>query len=253
MLQVKYNTQNSRKETFLYKTGNLYRTFEIMYKDGKSMEKNIKKNDRKIDRRTLYTRNVIKNALLEALGEKSFDQITITEICKRAEITRATYYLHYSSLTDVLDELLFDAMQMAQRDCDDANADELQVLKLLADKQPKQLEENESMLPVCHRVAQLPKYQVIFRDESISGYVVNRIYQCQKHRLVPVFMKSLHLTKKSAEMLTLFVITGTYNVNKALNWKKDNTWYQIHSMLLKFSAGGYTRLEEIPQEPEDQE
>lgn len=43
------------------------------------------------------------------------------------------------------------------------------------------------MLPVCHRVAQLPKYQVFFRDENISGYVVNQIYQCQKHRLVPVF------------------------------------------------------------------
>lgn len=52
-------------------------------------------------------------------------------------------------------------------------------------------------------------------------------------------------------MLTLFVITGTYNVNKALNWKKDSTWYQIHSMLLRFSAGGYTSLKEIPQGSED--
>lgn len=211
------------------------------------MDKNNRKIERKIDRRTLYTRNVIKDALLEALSEKNFEQVTITDVCRRAEITRATYYLHYSSLTDVLDELLFDAMQMAQHDCSDTDADEMQILKLLAEKEPEQLEANESMLPVCHRVAQLPKYQVIFRDETISGYVVNQIYQCQKHRLVPVFMKTLNLTQKTAEMLTLFIITGTYNVNKALNWKKDSTWYQIHSMLLRFSAGGYSRLEHILQ------
>lgn len=52
---------------------------------------------------------------------------------------------------------------------------------------PKSNKQIKNMLPVCHRVAQLPKYQVFFRDENISGYVVNQIYQCQKHRLVPVF------------------------------------------------------------------
>ena len=99
------------------------------------------------------------------------------------------------------------------------------------------------MLPVCHRVAQLPKYQVIFRDETIFGYVVNKIYQYQRIRLVPVFIDSLGLSKKEAEMLTLFVITGTYHVNKALNWKENNLWYIVQSMLLNFTSGGYKALE----------
>ena len=43
-------------------------------------------------------------------------------------------------------------------------------------------------------------------------------------------------------MLTLFIINGTYSVNKALHWRKDDTWYQVHSMLLKYTAGGYNRL-----------
>ena len=59
------------------------------------------------------------------------------------------------------------------------------------------------------------------------------------------------LTKeKEAEMLTLFVITGTYNVNKSLHWKKNNTWYQMHSMLLKFTAGGYDRLKNAYRQEE---
>lgn len=58
---------------------------------------------RKTDRRTIYTRNVIKDALLEAMKEKAFEQITVTDVCRRAEVTRATYYLHYQSLNQVLD------------------------------------------------------------------------------------------------------------------------------------------------------
>lgn len=105
-----------------------------------------------------------------------------------------------------------------------------------------QTPEPQSLLPVCHRVAQLPKYQVIFHDETISGYVVNQIFMWQRPRLVPSFMKELGIAKKEAEMLALFIINGTYSVNKALHWKKDETWYQVHSMLLKYTAGGYSRL-----------
>lgn len=42
---------------------------------------------RKTDRRTIYTRNVIKDALLEAMKEKAFEQITVTDVCRRAEVT----------------------------------------------------------------------------------------------------------------------------------------------------------------------
>ena len=198
--------------------------------------------NRKTDRRTLYTRNVIKDALLEALAEKTFEQITVTDVCRRAEITRATYYLHYQSLTEVLDELLMDALQTAEDDTVNPDADAEQIATLLTSDDTKSFKEHESLLPVCHRVAQLPKYQVIFHDETISGYVVNQIYQWQRPRIVPSYMKELGLTKKEAEMLALFVINGTYSVNKALHWKKDETWYQVHSMLLKYTAGGYGRL-----------
>ena len=214
------------------------------------MKKTSEMKPRKTDRRTIYTKNVIKDALLDALAEKSFEQITVTDVCRRAEVTRATYYIHYQSLTEVLDELLNDALQMADQDCQKQDEDALQIMSLLAEETPDYLKEKESLLPVCHRVAQLPKYQVIFHDETISGYVVNRIYQCQRQRLAPVFMKKLHLTKKEAEMLTLFVITGTYNVNKSLNWKKNGTWYQIHSMLLKFTSGGYDRLRKTYRQDE---
>ncbi len=63
---------------------------------------------RKTDRRTLYTRQVIREAYLRLLGKETWDKISITKLCKLAEINRSTFYLHYSTSTDVLDELLWE-------------------------------------------------------------------------------------------------------------------------------------------------
>lgn len=61
---------------------------------------------RKTDRRTLYTRMVIQDAYLTLLHKKEFDRITVTDICKLAEINRSTFYLHYTDALAVFDDLL---------------------------------------------------------------------------------------------------------------------------------------------------
>ena len=43
-------------------------------------------------------------ALISLLKEKSFEYITVSEICKRAEVNRSTFYLHYENTVDLLDE-----------------------------------------------------------------------------------------------------------------------------------------------------
>lgn len=45
----------------------------------------------KEDRRTRYTKNIIKDTLLELMHQKSFDKITVTELCRKAEINRGTF------------------------------------------------------------------------------------------------------------------------------------------------------------------
>ena len=54
------------------------------------------------DRRTKYTRNLIKEVLMAFLKERRFETITVTEICRRAEINRGTFYLHYLDTYNVL-------------------------------------------------------------------------------------------------------------------------------------------------------
>ena len=43
-------------------------------------------------------------ALISLLKEKSFEYITISEICKKAGVNRSTFYLHYENTVDLLNE-----------------------------------------------------------------------------------------------------------------------------------------------------
>ena len=70
---------------------------------------------RKTDRRTLYTLQVVKDALLELLQQTAYDRINVTMLCRQAEITRATFYLHYEDLNQVLDEVITEALDIAER------------------------------------------------------------------------------------------------------------------------------------------
>ncbi len=45
-------------------------------------------------------------AFLEILQNKDFEYITIKEICKKAEVNRSTFYLHYETIDDLLSECI---------------------------------------------------------------------------------------------------------------------------------------------------
>lgn len=57
------------------------------------------------DARVRFTKKVIRDAFLSLLREKSVKQITITELCRQAEINRATFYKHYRDAYDLLEQI----------------------------------------------------------------------------------------------------------------------------------------------------
>lgn len=57
------------------------------------------------DARVRYTRMVIENNFLELLQVKPVSRITVTEICSKAQINRATFYKHYLDVPDLLEQI----------------------------------------------------------------------------------------------------------------------------------------------------
>ncbi len=56
-------------------------------------------------RNSVRSRRLICNALLELMNEKPLEKITVTDIVNRADVNRGTFYLHYESVSDVINEL----------------------------------------------------------------------------------------------------------------------------------------------------
>lgn len=62
--------------------------------------------EKKEYRSAVRSRRLIRTALLELLHEKPFEKITVTDIVKRADINRSTFYAHYPDVLGVVEELM---------------------------------------------------------------------------------------------------------------------------------------------------
>ena len=59
----------------------------------------------KTDRRWVRTRKSIRNAFAKLLIDKELEKITVKEIVEIADINRNTFYLHYSNVNEVVEEI----------------------------------------------------------------------------------------------------------------------------------------------------
>ena len=57
------------------------------------------------DKRIVKTKRALRQALIELLADTPFEEITITNLCKTADISRITFYTHYSDKYDLADDI----------------------------------------------------------------------------------------------------------------------------------------------------
>lgn len=57
-------------------------------------------------RSAIRSRKLITRALADLLQEKPLDKITVTDVVRRAEINRGTFYAHYTDIPDVLHHII---------------------------------------------------------------------------------------------------------------------------------------------------
>ena len=58
-----------------------------------------------MDRRTKYTKKIVSDTFLELLKEKDINKITVSELCQKADINRATFYRYYLDVYDLLEKI----------------------------------------------------------------------------------------------------------------------------------------------------
>lgn len=63
-------------------------------------------HEENIDKRVLRTRMALRNAFMELMQEKPFEQLTVLDLADRAMINRATFYAHFDDKYALLDYVL---------------------------------------------------------------------------------------------------------------------------------------------------
>lgn len=58
-----------------------------------------------VNRRVQFTKNALREAMIELITEKPLTSITVKDVCARADINRSTFYLHYKDVDSLLVEV----------------------------------------------------------------------------------------------------------------------------------------------------
>lgn len=85
-----------------------------------TQEPSAKDLRRSTDRRVVRTRKAIREAFFKLMEEQDYHKITIASIAREADIDRKTFYLHYGSVSDLVDEVIRDEAQTIVNSCRDA-------------------------------------------------------------------------------------------------------------------------------------
>lgn len=189
------------------------------------------KHVRKTDRRTLYTKMVIKDAILNLLEKKAYSTITVADICREAEINRGTFYLHYDNISGILDELFDDALgsingvydQIARRETQDLSCG----------------------YPLCLFLRKSKKYQPLFFSSELQATAIKRIIESNEKDFVGNLQRQTGQSDEALLALLSFQLNGCFAVCKQTIDLPDEQWESIRSLIDRSLKRGYEDLEQI--------
>lgn len=188
------------------------------------------------DRRTRATREAIKDAFLALIPKGGWRRLSVTLLCRKAGIARATFYLHYASLDDVLSHVLIDAFQL------EGHPPKVWFEHLRRTAVAGALPA-DAILPLCQRAADSPRYRPLLLDEDLRRPILTFLYNQARDDMVPLLMEKGSLSRDEADLLFRFTLEGSFAVNTALGWKKSDRWRAMQDLLLRFKMGGLMALQ----------
>ena len=157
-------------------------------------------------------------AFLELLEKKDFSYITVKEICHQAKVNRSTFYLHYETLDDLLNESVeymnkqfLEHMQQDTRNfmnkINDCSKDELYLIT------PKYLKPYLNYIKRNKRLflTAIKKAKVLQLNQSYS--------QLFQHVLTPI-LNRYHVPLKDRNYIVTFYVQGIMAI--VTSWINDD-------------------------------
>lgn len=185
------------------------------------------------DRRVRYTKMFLKESMIKFLKEKPLSRITVTELCKEAEINRSTYYTYYLDPYDQFEKLetefINDLKKYMQENHYGATRNDLMKITV-------------SMCEYYYRNREL---YLVLNNSGLRGEFEKRLLETLKD--VAIFnleTENLHYEKEDGELAIAFVMSGSNMV--IYKWLSENiekySPKQMAEYLFNISYGGLRKI-----------
>jgi AcrR family transcriptional regulator len=157
-------------------------------------------------------------AFLELLEKKDFAYITVKEICEKAGVNRSTFYLHYETINDLLEE---SAQHIIDQFVEAMPHDAPEFFEKM---QTRPLEElflitPEYLIPYLNYVKE---HRSIFRTalEHASTLRLNDAYLALNHHVFSPILNRFHITASEQKYMMPFYINGLMGIVN--EWLKED-------------------------------
>lgn len=183
--------------------------------------------------RVMFTKNALLHAFFTLLEEKSLQNITVTDICKEADINRSTFYVHYKDVRSLIEEIedsIIDNMNGYVTNALDSN-DPMQTLLIVL----RTMKSNSKMIDIFHK---------LFSEHGDPMFMA-RVNATIHDIFRKLWADSKYLGNNTEqEAIYSFIVGG--NVALIVNWLKNESDLepeQIVSLIETLSTGALKQYE----------
>lgn len=184
------------------------------------------------------TAKKMNDALISLLDTKSFENITIIDICKLAKVNRSTFYLHYQNMSDLLDEILENLnssynnhIKEKKNKLSSLNQKELSDLFFITD---------EYLIPYLEFIKENKNvYKALKNNPHL--FKVNKTYEKIFNEVLSPIMARFGLEQKWHRYTMDFYINGISSL--ILDWTYDDCKYSVDEIcqLIKRLISNYDK------------
>lgn len=156
-------------------------------------------------RSSIRSKNLIKKSLAKLLHEKEIGKITVSDIIREADISRGTFYAHYSDINAVMEQIISEELE--------------RFTSLLSglDVDPDTSEIDRIIKAACEYMsADIDYYRMLSQSNLLDNFVARIINLYYDKLFDSIHVKHPQYNRNEIDIYLLYITSGLKNV--LLSW-----------------------------------
>lgn len=184
-----------------------------------------------MDRRIVKTKQSIQSAYFELLQEKNRKKITISEVARKANIDRKTFYLHYDTVDEITREF-----------CRDKVKELMELLR--AGDFPRETFSIRELFEILNKLVadNLTAFKIL-SSQGEYHYFTDQIKELLVTEIVNTYTESFPFSASELQLYAEFYISGIISVY--VKWIREHMPFTLDELASRISTASFRGLERL--------